>query len=67
MSNLTKFINDQIENQNDYVKVVRCKECANATVVDGEIVCHILSGITGWLVTVKSDDFCSYGERKESE
>lgn len=48
---------------NDAVPVVRCKDCvykASAEVIDGFLICPA-SGME-----ICDDDFCSYGERKES-
>lgn len=47
----------------DAVPVVRCKDCvykASAEVIDGFLICPA-SGME-----ICDDDFCSYGERKES-
>ena len=52
IGNLRATVNDAPS-----LEIVRCGECKNN--VDGECVVHY-SGIN-------ADDFCSYGERKESE
>ena len=47
---------------NDAVPVVRCKDCMFRCepIEFGELYCPILNG------SMNNDDFCSYGERKES-
>lgn len=47
----------------DVVPVVRCKDCANGIVSDDNkyIICCRLG------VGMEFDDFCSHGERKETE
>ena len=49
------------------VPVVRCRECkSHGTLKSGELFCgKIKTGIYGYYHTVKADDYCSYGERKE--
>ena len=58
------ILNEYIENVPS-IGIVRCKECRftqeRATTIDGKKYCGKL---IGW---VNADDFCSYGERKESE
>ena len=51
----------------DAVPVVRCRECkSHGTLKSGELFCgKIKTGIYGYYHTVKADDYCSYGERKE--
>ena len=49
------------------IDIVRCKECKNARNIESEWICEHLSGMVGLNVVVNADDFCSYGERKESE
>ena len=51
----------------DAVPVVRCRECKNhGTLKSGELFCgKIKTGIYGYYHTVKADDYCSHGERKE--
>ena len=46
----------------DAVPVVRCKDCMFRCepIEFGELYCPILNG------SMNNDDFCSYGERKES-
>lgn len=44
------------------IDIVRCKECRHWWNKYGDSACMIHSDFT-----VNSDDFCSYGERKESE
>lgn len=48
--------------QNDVVEVVRCRDCKHWNEEDHW--CNIRDSY-GW--DYKPDDFCSYGERKESE
>ena len=58
-----RFDAEFIENALDFIPaadvapVVRCKECKWA---GGDFVCY-----RGVMVQHKSEDFCSYGERKE--
>ena len=51
----------------DAVPVVRCRECkSHGTLKSGELFCgKIKTGMYGYHHTVKADDYCSYGERKE--
>ena len=51
----------------DAVPVVRCSECiSHGTLTNGNLYCgKIKTGIYGYYRTVKADDYCSYGERKE--
>ena len=46
------------------IDLVRCKECKHW--LDGSGLCKHWSKLYGSVLT-KADDFCSYGERKESE
>ena len=50
---------------NDYVQIVRCKDCKHYCPVYADTMggrdCLLLKTIT------KADDYCSYGERKEEE
>ena len=51
----------------DAVSVVRCKECKWADwykTADGEQFCYCMETDNGGRT---ADDFCSYGEREESE
>lgn len=45
----------------DAVEVVRCKDCKKQS----NLVCNYLEGLCA-LQSVKPNDFCSYGERKEN-
>ena len=65
MSNVTRFVNDQIENQNDYIKVVRCKECKYSS-GDGTYgcMCDHYEAIDDTYHRMYADDYCSYGDRK---
>jgi hypothetical protein len=52
------------KNAEDYVKVVRCKDCKYARgnlVSIGIVDCLMYRDIR------KGDDFCNYGERKEQK
>lgn len=54
---------EELHRNTDAVPVVRCKDCvykASAEVIDGFLICPA-SGME-----ICDDDFCSYGERKES-
>jgi len=51
------------DNAIDAVEVVRCKECNHWL---NDHICTKWSGYYGTIETF-ADDFCSYGERKESE
>ena len=46
------------------IDLVRCKECKHW--LDGSGLCKHWSKLYGSVLT-KADDYCSYGERKESE
>ena len=43
------------------IDIVRCAECEYSDIYDDEMFCRLRTD------DVKADDFCSYGERKESE
>ena len=52
----------------DVVEVVRCKDCVHSTLTFGSYICDNIE--TPWFndefaIDMMSDDFCSYGERKE--
>ena len=54
----------------DVVEVVRCKDCKRVSLYCGSYKCY--NPQTPWFndefnIDVGADDFCSYGERKESE
>ena len=53
----------------DAVEVVRCKDCKYMChYTDGHFECRLLSDlkpIPTTYCTMKADDFCSYGERRE--
>ena len=54
---------EELHRNTNAVPVVRCKDCvykASAEVIDGFLICPA-SGME-----ICDDDFCSYGERKES-
>ena len=54
---------EELHRNTDAVPVVRCKDCvykASAEVIDGFLICPA-SGME-----ICDDDFCNYGERKES-
>ena len=65
----TSQINYYCNKEAPSIDIVRCKECKYAEVYDGyytQVCCE--NGVIGghgelW----NPDDFCSYGERKESE
>ena len=62
MPEATAWLNDAPS-----IDIVFCKECKNARNIESEWICEHLSGMAGLNVLVNADDFCSYGERKESE
>ena len=53
----------------DAVDVVRCKDCKYmCSYTDGHMECRLLADlkpIPTTYCTMKADDFCSYGERRE--
>ena len=53
---------EELHRNTNAVPVVRCKDCMFRCepIEFGELYCPILNG------SMKNDDFCSYGERKES-
>lgn len=65
------FIIGAIEEQPS-IDIVRCKECRyyidfiGEQFINAPTLCGRLSTLDNYVV-VKADDFCSYGERKESE
>ena len=58
----------RFKNKSDFVKVVRCGECE--WWVDDEcpgyMKCTIMSECCGHAHLTNPDDFCSYGERKDT-
>lgn len=49
----------------DVVEVVRCKDCKHKfTEYDGSFTCNVFSNSYGLPYRIKSDDFCSRGEKK---
>lgn len=50
----------------DAVEVVRCKDCKDIF-FDDWYKCFSCANLYGLNEEVKPDDFCSHGERKESE
>ena len=56
----------------DNIDIVRCKECKYAELYPvsygGYVDVNCINGVIGgYGALLKPDDFCSYGERKESE
>lgn len=49
------------KNKDDYVKVVKCKECRNFKSIDGATCC------TRYGIAVKGDCFCSQAERRDTK
>ena len=48
----------------DVAPVVRCKDCTYAELYEGsELYCRNIAGLCTY---VMDDDYCSYGERKDS-
>ena len=64
VKNLGASVDDVIRalRDNDFVKVVRCKDCKQYTSSSG-----CIGIMPGYGFDVKPDDFCSYGERREGE
>ena len=63
------------KNKADYVKAVRCKDCVHATelneyekrcYIEGCVACRQIHQNSERTIMLPTD-FCSYGERKESE
>ena len=52
-----------MDNLKPYVVIVRCKECVKRMRED----CPMCNGCKLDRVPTEDNDFCSYGERKESE
>ena len=50
----------------DVAPVVRCKDCTYAELYEGS-ECLYCRNIAGLCTYVMDDDYCSYGERKDSE
>lgn len=50
----------------DVAPVVRCKDCTYAELYEGS-ECLYCMNIAGLCTYVMDDDYCSYGERKDSE
>lgn len=55
--------NEMIEG-NDWVEVVRCKDCKKAWLKDDKDTVRFCSAHN---IIKRKNDFCSYGERKETE
>ena len=59
------------KNKADVVEVVRCKDCKHKVNFCGRIMCgrlmYRLSDGVGGLTATTSENFCSYGERKDDE
>lgn len=55
--------------KNDWVQVVRCRECTHYRIFMGRDMCAknaaVLDGHEAGLRATGADNFCSYGERKE--
>ena len=52
----------------DAVEVVRCKDCKHWSYIPGLDKCphcRVFCGLHSKAYPTKSDDFCSYGERRE--
>ena len=52
-----------VEQVNDAVPVVRCKECRHLVRYSGALVCSEPNG----MMTFSPDGFCSYGQRRDEE
>ena len=59
---LVKRINGIVAQKTLVTELVRCKECKHNPKGIGWVSCPMTGANTR-----KADDFCSYGERKESE
>ena len=60
-------LNQQAENVKDWMPVVRCKDCKHVmhSAIYKQYFCTNIYGLRN--VCRLSDDFCSYGERREGE
>ncbi len=59
---------DKIRSMTDVVEVVRCRDCEYvAHFTDGHIECRLLADlrpVSFTYLTMKENDFCSYGKRR---
>lgn len=60
----------EIPTSTDVVEVVRCKDCKYSTLMYGTYVCNNTQ--SPWFndvfdIDLEANDFCSYGEREESD
>ena len=68
---------DKFKNKADFVEVVRCKDCKrfmeyadgvqSVEGANGDCFIRMMYSLEKQFYSVKYDDFCSYGERKEGE
>ena len=49
--------------ENDFLPVVRCKDCKHYEIHKPKVLENCERN--GYIIPMKPDDFCSYGERKE--
>ena len=61
------FANDHFVSAADVVEVVRCKDCKWFEPYEGEEHKGDCAELVGLESCVYEDDFCSYGERRETE
>lgn len=62
LEDITTFINQREE----YVKVVRCKDCKHCLIHDKILFCGYMGSIGEWRYRTETD-YCSRAERKEVE
>lgn len=55
-----------LEQHEEFVKVVRCKDCKHCITHEKILFCGYMGNIGDWRFRTETD-FCSRGERKESE
>lgn len=59
------------DNESDFVKVVRCKDCDHVNIEVRDYAMYLPKQCELYCeldeLPVKPDDFCSYGERKEED
>lgn len=60
---------EHYKNKADFVEIVRCKDCKEYDVRNGECRLHSFHPVYGehFEVEMYGNDFCSYGERKEKD
>ena len=51
--------------ENDFLPVVRCKDCKHYEIHKPKVLENCERN--GYIIPMKPDDFCSYGERKDGD